>query len=290
MELKLGSHNKLTSPRYFLQTAEEAIGNKANCLMIFTGPPQNSKRTPVEELRINDGWELLKQFGYTKNDVVVHAPYIINLANPDEEKRTFAVSILTEEVKRSFHLGAKHIVLHPGSAVNKDREQSIKWISQGINQVIKNTQFLDVIISIETMAGKGNEVGITFEEVKKMLDGVEEKSRIGVCIDTCHIYDAGYDIVNNYEKIIKHFDNIIGLEYLKVIHLNDSIHGLYSKKDRHANIGYGKIGFETLSRFCRDERFSNIPIILETPYINEKSPYKYEIENLRNNKFKEIEL
>lgn len=290
MELKLGSHNKLTSPRYFMQTAEEAIGNKANALMIFTGPPQNIKRTPIENLRINDGWELLKQYGFTKNEVVVHAPYIINLANPDEEKREFAVKVLTEEVKRSFHLGAKHIVLHPGSAVNKDRIQSIKWISNGINQVIENTKLLDVIISIETMAGKGNEVGITFEEIKQMIDGVENKERIGVCIDTCHIYDGGYDIKNDYENVIKHFHNIIGLDYLKVIHLNDSIHGLFSKKDRHANIGYGKIGFETLLKFTEDERFSNIPIILETPYINDKSPYMYEIQNLRNKKFEEIKL
>lgn len=290
MELKLGSHNKFSSPRYFLQTAEEAIGNKANALMIFTGPPQNSKRTPVESLLINEGWELLKQYNFKKNDVVVHAPYIINLANPDEEKRKFAIDVLTNEVKRTFHIGAAHIVLHPGSAVNKDRAQSIKWISQGLNQVIKNTSLLDTIISIETMAGKGNEVGITFEEIKQMIDGVENKKRIGVCIDTCHIFDAGYDIKNQYENVILEFERIIGLDYLKVIHLNDSIHGLYSKKDRHANIGYGKIGFETLVKFCKDERFSNIPIILETPYINDKSPYKYEIENLRNNKFKEITL
>ena len=217
--------------------------------------------------------------------VVVHAPYIINLANPDPEKREFAVSFLTEEIKRTAAMQVSQMVLHPGSAVGKNREEAIKWIGEGLNKIFKNTEGLNVKIALETMAGKGNEVGKTFEEIKAIIDLVEDKKRISVCFDTCHINDAGYDIKNHFNDIIESFDQIVGIEYISVLHINDSKNVLGAAKDRHENLGFGTIGFQALIDIIYDERFSKIPKILETPYVSNKPPYKEEIEMIKNKKF-----
>ncbi|MDL2292737.1 deoxyribonuclease IV [Acholeplasma sp. OttesenSCG-928-E16] len=283
--LKIGSHVSLSAPNMYLGSVMEALSYGANCLMVYTGAPQNTIRRPLSEMKINEAIDLMNKNGITKNDIVVHAPYIINLANPDEEKRSFAVDFLTKEIKRSFKMNAKQIVLHPGSAVGKDLDMAIKWIADGLNKVIKNTEDLDVLIALETMAGKGNEVGRSFEELKRIIDLVQNKSRISICFDTCHTSDAGYDIKDNFDTVISEFDKIIGKEKISVFHINDSKNLPGAKKDRHANFGFGEIGFQSLLDVIYHKDFVNIPKILETPYVSDKPPYRYEIKMILEKKF-----
>jgi deoxyribonuclease-4 len=228
---------------------------------------------------------LMKENNLKLENVVVHAPYIMNLANPSLEKREFGIDFLTEEIKRSAQMGATQIVLHPGSAVGSTREQAIIWIAEGVNKVIENTKDLNVKIALETMAGKGNEMGRTFNELKAIIDLVNNKSRISVCFDTCHVHDSGYDVKNNFEKVIKEFDETVGINYISVVHINDSKNEMGAKKDRHENLGYGHIGFDALINIIYYEKFKDIPKILETPYVNDNPPYKIEIEMIRNKEF-----
>ena len=282
----IGSHNQLKAPDFFLGSAKDAIKNGANALMVYTGAPQNTIRKSTSEFKIDEALKLLKDNNISPDNIVVHAPYIINLANPEKEKRDFAVNFLIKDLNRAEKLCAKNIVLHPGSAVGKDRDEAIGYVIEGINKVLDETKNLKINIAIETMAGKGNEVGINFDEISKIINGVSQKDRIKVCLDTCHISDAGYDIKNNYEEVLKEFDEKIGLSKISVIHLNDSKNICGARKDRHENIGLGHIGFDTLLKIAHDERFKNIPKILETPYIMEKAPYKVEIEMLKSKQFK----
>ncbi|MCQ2748010.1 MAG: deoxyribonuclease IV [Mycoplasmoidaceae bacterium] len=238
---KLGCHVSMSSPDYLLGSLNMAISQDANCFMIYTGSPQSIARQPISKLNVPEFNKALKQNNISIDDVIVHAPYIINCANSDIAKRTFAKTFLAQETKRVEQIGAKFLVLHPGS--NEDKTTGIKNIADCINFVNKSNK--NVVICLETMAGKGNEIGSKFEELKKIIELVENKSLIGVCLDTCHINDAGYDI-KDPTVLLKTFDKVIGIDYLKVIHINDSLNQLGSKKDRHANIGEGTIGLKTL--------------------------------------------
>ncbi|MCM8711434.1 deoxyribonuclease IV [Clostridium sp. SYSU_GA19001] len=286
--LKIGSHVSMSGKKMLLGSSEEAVSYGANTFMVYTGAPQNTVRKAIEDLNIDKAIEHMNSNGI--EEIIVHAPYIINLGN-SEKLETFelAVNFLREEIKRTEALQkAKQIVLHPGAHVGAGEEKGIAQIIKGLNEVIDKEQ--NVQIALETMAGKGSECGRNFEQLAQIIEGVVHNEKLSICLDTCHINDAGYDVVNNFDGILKEFDKIIGLDRLKVIHLNDSKNPLGSKKDRHENIGFGAIGFEALSYVAHHELLKDIPKILETPYVvdengNKKPPYKYEIEMLRNKQY-----
>ncbi len=283
--LIIGSHVSMKGSKMYLGSVEEALSYGSNAFMIYTGAPQNTIRKHLDQLMIEEAVDLMKEKNLSFDHVVVHAPYIINLANPDPEKRAFAVSFLTEEVKRTTAMHAKQIVLHPGSAVGKDREQAVIWIAEGLNKVIENTKDSDVKIALETMAGKGNEVGKTFEELKAIMELVNEKNRLSVCFDTCHTHDAGYDVKEDFQSVIDHFDKVVGKSYISVFHINDSKNPMGASKDRHENFGFGHLGFDSLLKVVYHPDFMDIPKILETPYVDGKPPYKEEIQMIRNKVF-----
>ena len=283
--IKLGSHVGMAGKEMFLASAKEAASYGANVFMLYTGAPQNTRRKDVEELNIEAGWEYAHAHGI--DEIVVHAPYIINLANTVKpETYELAVEFLEKEIVRTAAMGSKVLVLHPGSHVNAGTEAGTAQIIKGLNTVL-NQNGDDVCIALETMAGKGSEIGRSFEELKAIYDGVEKKERLRVCFDTCHVNDAGYDLVNHYEDVFAEFDRIIGLNQIAVFHVNDSMNPLGAHKDRHANIGKGTIGYEALYRVVHDERFLEVPKILETPWLCEEGsakktipPYKEEIARL----------
>ncbi len=277
----IGSHVSMNGKEMMLGSVKEAISYNANAFMIYTGAPQNTARKSISELRIEEAHELMNNNNIELKNIVVHAPYIVNPGTFFEDKREFAISFLTEEVKRTYAMGSKILVLHPGNTLKEDLNETIKNIAHVVNTINNNTKDLDVVIALETMSGKGTEVGRTFNEIKQIIDLVENKDRIGVCLDTCHIHDSGYDLVNKYNDVKKEFSDIIGLGYLKVIHLNDSKNIVGAKKDRHENLGKGNIGLDTLIKVCYDEDFSHVPKILETPYIDGVPPYKEEIEIIK---------
>lgn len=289
--MKIGCHVGNSGPSMLVGSIKEALSYGANSFMVYLGPPQNTIRKPIESMNANLMAEIARENNIDLDDIIIHAPYIVNLARKDPEKFNFAVRFIATEVSGVHNIGCKYLVLHPGSAVDSERSDALLQVSRGINEIIKLTPNARTVIAIETMSGKGNEVGRSFEEVKFIIDNVSDKSRIGVCLDTCHINDAGYDLVNNYENVINEFDQIIGLEYLKVIHVNDSKNPLASHKDRHENIGFGSLGFDTIMKIFNDKRFVDIPKILETPYvssIDNKSnyaPYKHEIAMIKSGVF-----
>ncbi len=288
--MKIGSHVSNNGLKMLIGSVEEAISYDANCFMIYLGAPQNTYRKRIEEQNGEEAIKLARINGILAEDIIVHAPYIVNLGQKDDEKFNFAIRFLANELKMVERLGLKYMVLHPGAHVGNGSDFAIKRIAEGINEILSITKGDNTVIAIETMAGKGTECGRTFEEISEIIGLIHDKSRIGVCLDTCHIFDGGYDIVNNYENVIKEFDSIIGLDKIKVIHLNDSKNQLNSHKDRHENIGFGKIGFDTLVKVLNDYRFEKIPKILETPYVsidksNSFPPYKEEIKMLKNGLF-----
>lgn len=282
-KIKLGCHVGMSGKEMFLASAKEAASYGANVFMLYTGAPQNTRRKDISELNIEAGWEYARQHGI--EEIVVHAPYIINLANTVKpETYELAVEFLEKEIIRTAAMRSRIMVLHPGSHVNAGVEAGIAQVIKGLNTVL-NQNDDDVYIALETMAGKGSEVGRTFEELKAIYDGVDKKDRLRVCFDTCHVNDAGYDIVNHYDEVFEEFDKVIGLDQIAVFHINDSMNPLGAHKDRHANIDKGSIGYETLHRLVHDERFIDVPKILETPWLAEegsdkktKPPYKEEIE------------
>lgn len=282
-KIKLGCHVGMAGKEMFLASAKEAASYGANVFMLYTGAPQNTRRKDISELNIEAGWEYARQHGI--EEIVVHAPYIINLANTVKpETYELAVEFLEKEIIRTAAMRSRIMVLHPGSHVNAGVEAGIAQVIKGLNTVL-NQNDDDVYIALETMAGKGSEVGRTFEELKAIYDGVDKKDRLRVCFDTCHVNDAGYDIVNHYDEVFEEFDKVIGLDQIAVFHINDSMNPLGAHKDRHANIDKGSIGYETLHRLVHDERFIDVPKILETPWLTEegsdkktKPPYKEEIE------------
>lgn len=290
--MKIGSHVSNNGIKMLEGSVEEALSNGANALMVYLGAPQNTFRKPFNQMHINEALELCKKNNIDPEDIIVHAPYIVNLAQSDNQKWDYAITFLGNELMGTAMIGAKYMVLHPGAHVGMGSNYGIERIANGINCILSDTINYRSVILLETMAGKGTECGRTFEEIKAIIDRVHNKNRIGVCLDTCHINDAGYDIVNDYEGVIDEFDRIIGLEYLKVIHLNDSKNPVGSHKDRHENIGFGTIGFDTLMKFVNDERFKDIPKILETPYIPYTKdlsfpPYQEEIAMIKSGKFNE---
>lgn len=282
-KIKLGCHVGMAGKEMFLASAKEAASYGANVFMLYTGAPQNTRRKDISELNIEAGWEYARQHGI--EEIVVHAPYIINLANTVKpETYELAVEFLEKEIIRTAAMRSRIMVLHPGSHVNAGVEAGIAQVIKGLNTVL-NQNDDDVYIALETMAGKGSEVGRTFEELKAIYDGVDKKDRLRVCFDTCHVNDAGYDIVNHYDEVFEEFDKVIDLDQIAVFHINDSMNPLGAHKDRHANIDKGSIGYETLHRLVHDERFIDVPKILETPWLAEegsdkktKPPYKEEIE------------
>ncbi len=283
--LKIGSHVSMKAPKYMLGSVEEALSYNANALMLYTGAPQNTKRKDIDEMKIEQAHELLAANHIPLENVIVHAPYIINLANTiKEETYQIAVEFLRTEIDRTTKMGAKYIVLHPGSHVKAGSDIGIATIIKGLNSVLKKDD--NVIICLETMAGKGSECGKDFEEIKQIIDGVGLKEKLGVCLDTCHIHDAGYDLTN-FNQVLDQFDQIIGLEHLHVLHINDSKNQIGAHKDRHENIGYGYIGFDVLNAIVNHPRLDGIVKILETPYVNKKAPYAKEIEMLKNQVFED---
>ncbi|WP_029512977.1 deoxyribonuclease IV [Mycoplasmopsis iners] len=268
--IKLGSHISFTKPNYLVGSVEESIKNKANCMMIYLGAPQNTRRVSVNEYKKD---EYLKNYAQLikPEDIVIHAPYIVNPSNP--EKADFAIQFLIEEIKRMNYFGAKYLVLHPGAYTKFTAKEALDTLINNLRQIISQTE--DVVICIETMAGKGTEVGRNFEEISYVLKTINN-DRVQLCLDTCHLWDAGYNLKDyqNFKNELLKYDL---LKNVKVIHLNDSKNELSSHKDRHANINQGLIKLETLAKFVHDPDFDNIPIILETPIPEEGPIYDKEI-------------
>ena len=279
--LIIGSHVTFNKNDQLIASVKEAISYKSNTFMFYTGAPQNTLRYPIDDFKTLEAINLMKENGIDINNVIVHAPYIINLANP--KNLDFSISFLKQELERVDKLGVKYMVLHPGSHVGLGVEEGIKNIIEGLNKVFENYHG-NVTILLETMAGKGSEVGTDFNQIKTIIDGVTYSNRLGVCLDTCHLNDAGYDI-SKFDSLLDDFDEIIGIDKIKCVHINDSKNEKGAHKDRHENIGLGTIGFDNLINVLYNERLDNIPKILETPYINgDYPPYKFEIEMIRNKK------
>ena len=282
--LLIGSHVGMNGPDYYLGSVKEAISYGATTFMFYTGAPQNSYRKPLTDLKIVEGRALLKEQGFDENKIVVHAPYIINAANRDRpDLLDLSIKTIINELQRTNAFGAKILVLHPGNHLGLGVDEAVKTLAESLDHVFA-IDGTDVKIAIETMAGKGSEIGVCFEDVKKIIDASNYKERLGVCLDTCHVHDAGYD-VNDADELLAEFDRIIGLDRLLVVHINDSKNVRGAHKDRHENLGYGEIGFEALCRIANHPLLKDIPKILETPYINEKAPYSDEIRMLRDEKF-----
>ena len=283
-DLLIGSHVAMNAPEYYLGSVKEAISYQASTFMFYTGAPQNSYRKPLSELKIAEGRALLKEQGFDENSLVVHAPYIINAANPlRPDLVELSIKTIIDELQRTAAFGAHILVLHPGNHLGAGADSAIDVLAKSLDEVFSKDG-TDVKIAIETMAGKGSEIGITFEEVKQIIDKCHFKDRLGVCLDTCHVHDAGYD-VNDADGLLKEFDDVIGLDRLLVVHVNDSKNIRNAHKDRHENLGYGEIGFDALCRIANHPLLKSIPKILETPYINEKAPYSDEIRMLRAESF-----
>jgi deoxyribonuclease-4 len=291
--LLIGSHVSLNGTDMLLGSVKEALSYNETAFMVYTGAPQNTKRRPIEEFKIEEAHQLMQEHNILPEHIVVHAPYIMNLANPNQEKRDFAISFFAEEIRRTARIGSKQIVLHPGAHVKEGSEQGIEYIVDGLNKVIEQTKDEDVLIALETMAGKGTEVGRSFEEIKAIIDGVDDSSRLSVCFDTCHTSDAGYLTRDDFDQVLKQFDQTVGLDKISVLHINDSKNDVGASKDRHENIGFGYIGFDAIHYIVHHPAFTNIPKILETPYITKEEgskdkvypPYKFEIEMLKEGIF-----
>lgn len=286
----IGSHVSF-GPKQLLGSVREAISYGANTFMFYTGAPQNTIRKDIDQELILEAKKLMQENNIDINNIVCHAPYIINLANDTVvEKYDFSVSFLKKELARCEDMGIKYIVLHPGSSVGIDRNIALDNIIRALNFII--TKDTKTMILLETMAGKGTELGCTLEEIKYILDGVNFKDKIGVCLDTCHLNDAGYNM-SLFDEFLDLFDNMIGLSYIKCVHVNDSKNVLKAHKDRHANIGYGTLGFDTILSIINNSKLKDIPKILETPYIGDDDedkerkypPYKFEIAMLKSGQF-----
>lgn len=287
--MKIGSHVGMSGKEMLLGSAKEAVSYGANTFMFYTGAPQNTRRKEISELNIDPAWEYMKEHGI--EEIVVHAPYIINLGNSVKpETFELAVEFLTKEIERTIACRSHTLILHPGAHVGAGTETGTAQIIKGLNEVL--TKDMDCVIALETMAGKGSEIGRTFEELAAIYDGVKYNEKLRVCFDTCHTNDSGYDIVHHFDEVIDQFDRILGKDQIAVFHINDSKNPRGAAKDRHANIGFGEIGFDALSYIVHHKDFEQIPKILETPYLpdpeNKKksyAPYKYEIETLKSKKF-----
>ena len=278
--LIIGSHVGYKKDSGLVGSVEEALSYGANTFMFYTGAPQNTIRSSIDLNNVKEAYKIMEENNINKENIIVHAPYIINLANGDESKFNFSCNFLSEELKRVNTFGFKYLVLHPGSHVGCGVDVGISNIIKALNLVLDKDDS-SVMILLETMAGKGSEVGKTFDEIKSIIDGVDYNNRLGVCIDTCHLNDAGYDL-NNFDEVLEKFDKLIGIDKIKCIHINDSKNPLGSHKDRHENIDKGTIGLNTLMKVIDCDKLKDVPKILETPYIDGHAPYKEEIELIRN--------
>jgi len=282
--LIIGSHVSFNSNEQLVCSVKEALSYGANTFMFYTGAPQNTRRSVLNQNLTNEAVRLMKENGIDIENVICHAPYIINLANDlDPSKYDFSVSFLRQEVKRCEELGIKYLVLHPGSSVGIERTHAMDNIIDALNMILKNS---NIVILLETMAGKGTECGININEIKYLIDGIEEKEKIGVCLDTCHLNDSGINI-NEFSLYLDKFDEIIGIDKIKCVHINDSKNVIGAHKDRHENIGFGTIGFDALINVIYHDKLKDIPKILETPYVGDYPPYKYEIDMIRKKQFNE---
>lgn len=284
--LKIGSHVGMKGKEMMLGSAKEACSYGANTYMIFTGAPQNTKRRPISDLKIEAALEFMEEHDIT--EPIIHAPYIINLGNTiNEETFRLAVEFLAMDIERTAAMGCHTLVLHPGSHVGAGADAGIRRIVQGLNEILSADT--PCYIALETMAGKGSEIGRSFEELAAIFDKVTYNDKLRVCLDTCHMHDSGYDIIHDFDRVIGKLDKLIGKEQVAAIHINDSKNPCGSRKDRHANIGMGHIGFDALYAIVHHPAFPEIPRILETPYRPSESdpsklvpPYKDEIAWLRN--------
>ncbi len=285
----IGSHVSMGGKDMMLGSVKEALSYGSDTFMLYTGAPQNTKRKDVSELHVEEAWELMRANSIT--EFIVHAPYIINLANTIKpEIFELAVNFLTVELARTAAMGSKILVLHPGSHVGAGEDVGIDCIAKGLNEVL--TKDTKVYVALETMAGKGSELGRSFEELARIYDKVIYNDRLRVCFDTCHTNDAGYDVAHDFDGVIEQFDRIIGKDQIAVFHINDSKNERGASKDRHENIGLGTIGFDALYEIVNHEDFLDVPKILETPYVKDAAdakksypPYKVEIEMLKSGKF-----
>ena len=288
-QLKIGSHVGMSGKEMFLGSVKEAVSYGANTLMVYTGAPQNTRRKDVSELNIEAGRAYMKEHGL--QDLIIHAPYIINLGNSVKpETFELAVEFLAVELERTKAMGSKILVLHPGAHVGAGEDIGTSQIVKGLNEVL--TSNTDVYVTLEAMAGKGSEIGRNFEELARIYDGVHHNDKLRVCFDTCHVHDSGYDIVNDFDGVIEQFDKVLGKDQIAVFHINDSKNPRGAGKDRHENIGFGHIGFDAIHRVVYHPDFESIPKILETPYIPSVedpkktfAPYKHEIAMLRSHDF-----
>lgn len=287
--MKIGSHVGMSGKEMLLGSAREAVSYGADTFMFYTGAPQNTRRKEISELNIAPAWEYMKAHGI--DEIIVHAPYIINLGNSVKaETFSLAVEFLAKEIDRTISCGSHVLILHPGAHVGAGTDAGTAQIIKGLNEVLSSDT--DCCIALETMAGKGSEIGRSFEELARIYDGVVRSDKLRVCFDTCHTSDSGYDIIRQFDSVIEEFDRLIGKDQIAVFHINDSKNTPGARKDRHENIGFGRIGFNALDYIVHHPDFTDVPKILETPYIpseiNPKksyAPYKYEIEMLRNRVF-----
>ena len=278
----IGSHVSFLKDSELYGSVMESVNYGSNTFMIYTGSNQSAERREINHELTFKGWQAMKENGIDINNVIVHAPFIVNLANnKDERKYNFYISFMKNEINRCKELGIHKMVFHPGSRTDLDKEVALDNIVFGLNAIMKDVNDFDLLI--EFMSGKGTEVGCTIEDIKYIMDNINVDN-VRVCLDTCHINDAGYDI-SKFDEFLDLFDKNIGIGKIKCVHINDSLNPIGSHKDRHANIGYGTIGFDNLISVIYNKRLKGIPMILETPYVNDKAPYKYEIDNIRNKKF-----
>lgn len=281
--LKIGSHVSFTKDTQLIGSINESISYNSNCFMIYTGAPQNTNRSDISKDITNKAHLLLKELKIDLNDVIVHAPYIVNLSNyKDERSRDFAISFLKQEIDRCEQLGLSNLVLHPGSHVGLGEEVGLKNTVDALNIILSKDSKVNILI--ETMSGKGTEIGYKIDHLKYIIDNVKYNDKIKICLDSCHLNDSGYDI-SNFDSILDEIDSKIGIDKIKCIHINDSKNNISDKKDRHSNIGFGTLGFNNIINIIYNKRLDNIPMILETPYVDDYPPYKFEIEMIKNKEF-----
>lgn len=284
----IGSHVSMKEKEMLLGSAQEAAQYGENVFMIYTGAPQNTRRKSIEDLNIPAAKTFMA--AHEQREIVVHAPYVVNLGNTAKPANfQFAISFLTAEVQRAAALGAKQIVLHPGAHVGAGAPAAIAQIAQGLDTILTAAES-PVQIALETMAGKGTEVGRSFEELAAIIDATPHNDQLSVCFDTCHTSDAGYAIAANFDGVLNEFDHVIGLDRLKVVHLNDSKNPQGSHKDRHTNIGLGTLGFDVLNAVAHHPQLTTVPKIMETPVIGPDrkhgvNPHGYEVAMLKHQQF-----
>lgn len=287
--MKLGSHVSMSGKDMLLGSAKEAVSYGADTFMFYTGAPQNTRRRDISELNIGPAWEYMKEHGI--DQIIVHAPYIINLGNTVKpETFSLATEFLSKEIERTQACRSQILILHPGAHVGAGAEAGTAQIIKGLNEVLGADT--GCFIALETMAGKGSEIGRSFEELARIYDGVKYNSKLRVCFDTCHTSDSGYDIIHHFDDVMDEFDRILGKEQIAVFHINDSKNKPGAQKDRHENTGFGHIGFDALNYIVHHPDFQDIPKILESPYVpsptlpkKSYAPYKYEIGMLRKGVF-----